>query len=236
MLLSTHSPGRQATCSSGYWSRSRPQSSWQQPPFPPSPRGKAQAPRRRGTRAATMSARSSMSSSRDHGFSRRDAAALVRACALSSRRSSRRCSGRCSSRPNGTNTRRSSCRRRASTAASRSGARTRPHSIARAEPSSASRRRSSSRSSASRRSTAATRAAIAIIDALTTLAFDYPRRAPFFAASCSEFLLLARSESLLAARPEGLVRRRDGHSAVHARQLPPLRVDFDRRRPHRPVA
>ena len=42
-----------------------------------------------------------------------------------------------------------------------------------------------------------------IIDALTTLAFDYPRRAPFFRAELREFLLLARSESFSPLEPKG---------------------------------
>src|SRR5882672_465757 len=42
-----------------------------------------------------------------------------------------------------------------------------------------------------------------IIDALSTLAFDYPRRATFFRGELREFLLLARSEGLSPLVPKG---------------------------------
>ena len=109
-------------------------------------------------------------------FDARDARALVRGRRATSRRSSRRCSGRCSSRRSGTSTRRRSCRRRASTAASRSGA---THA----------RRSRAPKPSYGvpaeiivaiigvetfyGRNTGSYR----VIDALATLAFDYPRRA-----------------------------------------------------------
>ena len=42
-----------------------------------------------------------------------------------------------------------------------------------------------------------------IIDALSTLAFDYPRRATFFRGELREFLLLARSEGFSPLLPKG---------------------------------
>jgi membrane-bound lytic murein transglycosylase B len=42
-----------------------------------------------------------------------------------------------------------------------------------------------------------------IIDALSTLAFDYPRRATFFRGELREFLLLARSERFSPLTPKG---------------------------------
>ncbi len=39
-----------------------------------------------------------------------------------------------------------------------------------------------------------------VIDALATLAFDYPRRAPFFRGELREYLLLAHEQGWLAAR------------------------------------
>ena len=108
-----------------------------------------------------------------------------------SRRSSRRCSGRCSSRRNGTSTRHRSCRGRASTAASPGGTGM-PRNSRAPRRRSACRPRSWSRSSASRRSTARTPAVTARSTRLTTLAFDYPRRAAFFRGELKQFLLLAR--------------------------------------------
>ena len=42
-----------------------------------------------------------------------------------------------------------------------------------------------------------------VIDALTTLAFDYPRRAAFFRGELREFLLLARDEGFSPLAPKG---------------------------------
>ena len=93
----------------------------------------------------------------------------------------------------------------------------------------------SSRSSASRRTTAATSARIACIDALTTLAFDYPRRATVLPRRAQGIPAARARAGAVAAGAEGVVRRRDGRAAVHARQLSPLRGRLRRRRPRRPV-
>ena len=42
-----------------------------------------------------------------------------------------------------------------------------------------------------------------VIDALATLAFDYPRRAPFFRGELKEFLLLARDQDFSPLEPKG---------------------------------
>ena len=42
-----------------------------------------------------------------------------------------------------------------------------------------------------------------VIDALTTLAFDYPRRAPYFRGELRQFLLLARDEDFSPLVPKG---------------------------------
>jgi len=42
-----------------------------------------------------------------------------------------------------------------------------------------------------------------VIDALSTLAFDYPRRAPFFRGELKEFLALARDQGLSPLAPRG---------------------------------
>jgi len=42
-----------------------------------------------------------------------------------------------------------------------------------------------------------------VIDALVTLAFDYPRRAPFFRNELEQFLLMSREESLDPLGPQG---------------------------------
>lgn len=42
-----------------------------------------------------------------------------------------------------------------------------------------------------------------VIDALATLSFDYPRRAPFFRGELKEFLVLARDQGLSPLEPKG---------------------------------
>ena len=69
-----------------------------------------------------------------------------------------------------------------------------------------------------------------VIDALATLAFDYPPRAPFFRGELEQYLLFAREMRARRVLACGLLRRRDRHSAVHADQLPALRGGLRRRR------
>ena len=60
-----------------------------------------------------------------------------------------------------------------------------------------------------------------VIDALSTLGFDYPPRQPFFRQQLKEFLLLTREEQVDPLTLKGL-RRGHGPAAVHAEQLPRL--------------
>ena len=173
-----------------------------QPPSPPAARRKA--PTARGTGYAQRDdVRAFIDElAREHGFSRATLRALVRDGALPAedRRGDAAAAARAAE----------VVRVRAAVpvagahrrAASRSGARTRRRSRA-PKRSAACRPRSSSRSSASRRTTAATPAATAIIDALATLAFDYPRRAAFFRGELREFLLLAREQGFSPLAPKG---------------------------------
>ena len=64
-----------------------------------------------------------------------------------------------------------------------------------------------------------------VVDALATLAFDYPRRADFFRGELKDLLLLARAEQV-TVRLHWLVCRRDGLAAIHAGQLPALGGGF----------
>ena len=75
-----------------------------------------------------------------------------------------------------------------------------------------------------------------MIDALATLAFDYPPRASYFRGELEQFLLLAREEALDPLAPLGSYAGAMGVPAVHAVQLPQLRRRRRRRRPARPVA
>ena len=67
-----------------------------------------------------------------------------------------------------------------------------------------------------------------IIDALTTLAFDYPRRAPFFRGELREFLLMARSESLSPLVPKGSFAGALGIPQFMPGSARRYAVDFDR--------
>ena len=51
--------------------------------------------------------------------------------------------------------------------------------------------------------TGATPASYRVLDALATLAFDYPRRAAFFRGELKQFLLLARDQRMLPLVPKG---------------------------------
>jgi len=67
-----------------------------------------------------------------------------------------------------------------------------------------------------------------IIDALTTLAFDYPRRAPFFRGELREFLLLARSESFSPLEPKGSFAGALGIPQFMPGSTRRYAIDFDR--------
>ena len=67
-----------------------------------------------------------------------------------------------------------------------------------------------------------------IIDALTTLAFDYPRRAAFFRGELREFLLMARSESFSPLAPKGSFAGALGIPQFMPGSARRYAVDFDR--------
>ena len=80
-----------------------------------------------------------------------------------------------------------------------------------------------------------------VIDALVTLAFDYPPRSKYFREELEQFLLLARENQIdtttaLGSYAGAMGRRGvDGPLAVHAAQLSRLCDRRRRRRPQRPV-
>lgn len=66
-----------------------------------------------------------------------------------------------------------------------------------------------------------------VVDALSTLGFDYPPRAEFFRKELREFLLLAREEQVDPLTLKGSLRRRHGPAAIHASSFRAYAVDFD---------
>ena len=74
-----------------------------------------------------------------------------------------------------------------------------------------------------------------VLDALATLAFDYPPRSKFFKDELAQYLLLTRELHLDPLEREGLLCGRDGRAAVHAFELPPLRGRRGCGRSHRLV-
>ena len=83
--------------------------------------------------------------------------------------------------------------------------------------------------------TAATPAAIACIDALATLAFDYPRRAAFFRGELKQFLLLAREQGFSPLSPKGSFAGAMGLPQFMPGSYRRYAVDFDGDRACRPV-
>jgi len=67
-----------------------------------------------------------------------------------------------------------------------------------------------------------------VFDALTTLAFDYPRRASFFRGELREFLLMARSESFSPLTPKGSFAGALGIPQFMPGSARRYAVDFDR--------
>jgi len=61
-----------------------------------------------------------------------------------------------------------------------------------------------------------------VIDALSTLAFEYPKRAGFFRHELEDFLLLCREEGIDPALPKGSYTGAMKLAPVHAQQLPAL--------------
>ena len=66
-----------------------------------------------------------------------------------------------------------------------------------------------------------------VIDALTTLAFDYPRRAPFFRGELRDFLLLAREEGFSPLVPKGSFAGAFGVPQFMPGSVRRYAVDFD---------
>ncbi|MGD9946939.1 MAG: lytic murein transglycosylase B [Desulfobulbus sp.] len=66
-----------------------------------------------------------------------------------------------------------------------------------------------------------------VLDALTTLGFDYTRRGPFFRDELEEFLLMARSEGIDPARPKGSFAGAMGLGQFMPSSFRKWGVDFD---------
>ncbi len=80
-----------------------------------------------------------------------------------------------------------------------------------------------------------------VLDALATLAFDFPASHPrarpaqeFFRGELEQFLSLAQPHRAGPVDARGQLRRRHGHAAVHAVQRGEVRRGLRRRRPDRP--
>ena len=69
-----------------------------------------------------------------------------------------------------------------------------------------------------------------VLDALATLAFDYPPRAEYFRSELAQFIALSKRRGGGSADGARLVRRRHGRGPVHAVELPPLRGGRQQRR------
>ena len=78
-----------------------------------------------------------------------------------------------------------------------------------------------------------------VIDALATLAFDFPAgrkdRSAFFRDELESCFVLCQQRGPRSAAPDGQLRRRDRHAAVHAVELQQVRGRLRRRRPRRPA-
>ena len=68
---------------------------------------------------------------------------------------------------------------------------------------------------------------IRVIDSLSTLAFDYPRRSKFFKVQLEEFLLLSREENFNAEEIEGSIAGAMGYGQFMPDSYRDYAVDFD---------
>jgi membrane-bound lytic murein transglycosylase B len=66
-----------------------------------------------------------------------------------------------------------------------------------------------------------------VIDALATLAFDYPKRSSFFSRELSEYLLLAREQGLDPLTPKGSYAGAMGYGQFMPSSYRAYAVDFD---------
>ena len=66
-----------------------------------------------------------------------------------------------------------------------------------------------------------------VLDALSTLAFDYPRRSPFFSRELKEYLLMTREQDLPAATLEGSYAGAMGYGQFMPSSYRAYAIDFD---------